>query len=100
MPEASKWFVLGTLGRLNVNSLLLFPAISCMPSFDFRLLVRVLGRFSVFSLTAGLVSLLGVSEGFVTAWVSSLGGLGALEDECLRWWAFAGNRFDGPAIGA
>ena len=60
-----------------------------MPSFDFRLLVRVLRRFSVLSLTAGLVSLLGVSDGVVIAGFSSLGGLGVLEDECLRWWAFA-----------
>ena len=70
-----------------------------MPSFDFRLLIRVLGRFSVISLTAGLLSLLGLSEGAVIAGLSSLGGLGVFEDECLRWWAFAGDRCGVPAIG-
>ena len=95
---ACKWFVVGTLGRLNVNSLLPFPAMSCTPSFDFRLLMRVLGRFSVLSLIKGLASLLGVSEGVAMAPVSFLGGLGVLEDECLRWWTCAGDAFGGPAI--
>ncbi len=71
-----------------------------MPSFDFRLLIRVLGRLSMFSSTTGFVSLLGVSEGVVIALFSSLDGFGAFEDECLRWWGFAGDRFGGPAIGA
>ena len=71
-----------------------------MPSFDFRLLKRVLGRFSVISLTAGLLSLLGLSEGAVIAGFSSLGGLGVFEDEFLRWWALAGDRCGVPAIGA
>ena len=56
-----------------------------MPSFDFRLLIRVLGRFSAFALIAGLESLLGVSEGVVIARLSSLGELGVLDDEYLRW---------------
>ena len=100
IPTACKWFVMGTLGRLNVNSLLLFPVMSCMPSFGFRLLIRVLGRFSVISLTADLLSLLGLSEGAVIAGLSSFGGLEVLEDECLRWWAFVGDRCGGPVIGA
>lgn len=69
-----------------------------MPSFDFRLLIRVLGRFSVLSLAIGLASLLGASEGVVMARGSSLGGLGVFEDECLRWCTYAGDRFGGPAI--
>ena len=60
-----------------------------MPSFDFRLVIRVLGRFSVPSLGTDLASLLGASDGVVMAWVSSLGGLGAFEEECLRWWTCA-----------
>ena len=70
-----------------------------MPSLNFRLLIRVLGRFSVIPLTAGLLSLLGSSEGAVIAGFSSLGGLGAFEDECLRWWAFAGDGCGIPVIG-
>ena len=97
---ACMWFVVGTLGRLNVNSLLFFPAVSCMLSFDFRLLIRVLERFSVLSLTMGLASLPGASEAVVMARVSSSGGLRALEDECLRWWICAGDGFGGPAIRA
>ena len=58
---------------------------SSMPSFDFRLLIRVLGRFSAFALISGLESLLGLSEGVVIARLSSLGELGVLDDECLRW---------------
>ena len=69
-----------------------------MPSLDFRLLIRVLGRFSVLSLSTGSASLLGASEGVVMARVSSLGGLGAFEDECLRWWTCAGDRSGEPAI--
>ena len=69
-----------------------------MPSFDFRLLMRVLGRFSVPSLTTDLPSLLGASDGVVMARGSSLGGLGVFEDECLRWCVCAGDRFGGPAI--
>lgn len=69
-----------------------------MPSFDFRLLIRVLGRFSVLSLATGLASLLGASEGVVMARGSSLGGLGVFEDECLRWCTYAGDRSGGPVI--
>lgn len=69
-----------------------------MPSFDFRLLMRVLGRFSMLSLTAGLTSLPLGSEGEVMAWVSSFGELGAFEEDCLRWWMCAGDRFCGPVM--
>ena len=84
IPAACKWFVLGTLGRLNVNSLLLFLVASCMPSLGTRLPMRVLGRFSALSLPTGLESLLGLSDGAVIARVSCFGGLGVFEDECLR----------------
>lgn len=79
---------------------MLLPAVSCIPSFDFRLLIRVLGRFSALSLTTDLAPLLGASEGVVMARFSSLGGLGIFEYECLRWWTCAGDRFCGPAIRA
>ena len=68
-----------------------------MPSLVFRLLIRVLGRLSVISLTAGLLSLLGLSEGAVIVGFSFLGGLGVFEDEYLRWWASAGNGCGVPA---
>lgn len=71
---------------------------SSMPSFDFRLLIRLLGRFSAFALIAGLESLLGVSEGVVIARLSSLGELGVLDDECLRWGTVAGNRCGGDIL--
>ena len=71
-----------------------------MPSFDFRLAIRVLGRFSVLSLSTDLASLLGASEGVVMAWVSSLGGLGAFEEECLRWWTCAGDGSGEPVKSA
>lgn len=50
------------------------------------------------SLTTGLTSLLGGSEGVVMARASSLGGLGVFEEDSLRWWMCAGDRFRGPAI--
>lgn len=73
----------GTLGRLMAIPLLNLPA-SDVPSFDFCLLMRVLGRFSALFFAAGLASLVGASVGVAMAPGSSFGELGVFDDECLR----------------
>lgn len=91
----------GTLGKFNEDSGAVFTIGSGgMLSFVFRLLERLLARFSTPSLTEGLASFAGASDGVVMALCSSLAELDAFEDECFRWCIRAEGPFEGPVINA
>ena len=84
LPDGCTCAVDGTLGRVIASSLFGFSMASCDPSFNLRLLIRLLERFSVLLLDAVFVSSVGASAGDVIALNGSFGELGVLDEECLR----------------
>lgn len=58
---------------LGKDSSLVFPVASCVMSPDFRLVVRVLGRFSLSGFIAGVTSL--TESGFMAGVTSLTGAL-------------------------